>query len=217
MTCSRDLNPDLFYAVLGGLGQFGVITRARIALGPAPERVIFLNNLSSLSFGLYIRPEHAPYRWYSDHDEWRIWSLLVQVRWVRLFYRDFAAFTTDQEFLISLGGRGAAGDRKNVNEKKKGFDYVEGSVLMDNGPVRNWRSSFYSEEDAGRISALAAQHGTIYCLEGAIYYGPASAPEIEQVRGRHGHQLVLVWVAHYRLCLCPLSPHATHSRISLTL
>ncbi|KAL6630090.1 hypothetical protein ACP70R_029855 [Stipagrostis hirtigluma subsp. patula] len=39
MTCSRDKNSDLFFAALGGLGQFGVITRARIRLEPAPKRV----------------------------------------------------------------------------------------------------------------------------------------------------------------------------------
>ncbi|KAL4346203.1 hypothetical protein AHAS_Ahas11G0354900 [Arachis hypogaea] len=38
VTCSTDNNKELFYAVLGGLGQFGIITRARIALGPAPTR-----------------------------------------------------------------------------------------------------------------------------------------------------------------------------------
>uniref|UniRef100_A0A0D9YPE5 Cytokinin dehydrogenase 1 FAD/cytokinin binding domain-containing protein n=1 Tax=Oryza glumipatula TaxID=40148 RepID=A0A0D9YPE5_9ORYZ len=39
VTCSRDKGPDLFFAVLGGLGQFGIITRARIGLEPAPKRV----------------------------------------------------------------------------------------------------------------------------------------------------------------------------------
>ncbi|CAL5023109.1 unnamed protein product [Urochloa decumbens] len=39
VTCSRDKNSDLFFAALGGLGQFGVITRARILLEPAPKRV----------------------------------------------------------------------------------------------------------------------------------------------------------------------------------
>jgi cytokinin dehydrogenase len=37
--CSMDVNSDLFMAALGGLGQFGVITRARIRLEPAPRRV----------------------------------------------------------------------------------------------------------------------------------------------------------------------------------
>ncbi|XP_073047100.1 cytokinin dehydrogenase 3-like isoform X1 [Primulina eburnea] len=38
MTCSKQTNSELFYAVLGGLGQFGVITRARIVLEKAPSR-----------------------------------------------------------------------------------------------------------------------------------------------------------------------------------
>lgn len=42
ITCSKEQNADLFYGVLGGLGQFGIITRARIALQPAPKKVIFL-------------------------------------------------------------------------------------------------------------------------------------------------------------------------------
>lgn len=39
LTCSEALNPQLFFAVLGGLGQFGIITRARIAVERAPKRV----------------------------------------------------------------------------------------------------------------------------------------------------------------------------------
>ncbi|EPS70139.1 hypothetical protein M569_04624, partial [Genlisea aurea] len=38
VTCSPERNSDLFYAVLGGLGQFGIITRARIPVQPAPTR-----------------------------------------------------------------------------------------------------------------------------------------------------------------------------------
>ncbi|WVZ72692.1 hypothetical protein U9M48_021111 [Paspalum notatum var. saurae] len=38
VTCSKDKGADLFDAVLGGLGQFGIITRARIPLVPAPAR-----------------------------------------------------------------------------------------------------------------------------------------------------------------------------------
>ena len=38
VTCSKEKKADLFDAVLGGLGQFGVITRARIPLVPAPAR-----------------------------------------------------------------------------------------------------------------------------------------------------------------------------------
>ena len=39
VTCSENRNADLFYGVLGGLGQFGIITKARISLEPAPNMV----------------------------------------------------------------------------------------------------------------------------------------------------------------------------------
>ncbi|XP_059668380.1 cytokinin dehydrogenase 1-like [Cornus florida] len=47
VTCSENQNADLFYGVLGGLGQFGVITRARIALEPAPRMVKWIRVLYS--------------------------------------------------------------------------------------------------------------------------------------------------------------------------
>ncbi|XP_038985194.1 cytokinin dehydrogenase 6-like [Phoenix dactylifera] len=130
VTCSRDYNSELFYAVLGGLGQFGIITRARIALEPAPQRV----------------------------------------RWVRLIYDDFGAFTRDQERLIAISA--------SWESKKKGggFDYVEGSVLAaDGSPIGSWRSSSFAGWDAERIARLGAQHGVIYCLEGAMYYDSVRA------------------------------------------
>ncbi|CAH9050290.1 unnamed protein product [Cuscuta epithymum] len=37
--CSHSHNSELFYSVLGGLGQFGIITRARVLLQPAPDMV----------------------------------------------------------------------------------------------------------------------------------------------------------------------------------
>lgn len=45
VTCSPEQNSDLFHAALGGLGQFGVITRARIALEPAPQMVRWIRVL----------------------------------------------------------------------------------------------------------------------------------------------------------------------------
>jgi len=39
VTCSKQINSELFYGVLGGLGQFGIITRARIPLEKAPKMV----------------------------------------------------------------------------------------------------------------------------------------------------------------------------------
>ncbi|XP_073020627.1 cytokinin dehydrogenase 7-like isoform X1 [Primulina eburnea] len=37
--CSPNQNSELFFSVLGGLGQFGIITRARILLHPSPDMV----------------------------------------------------------------------------------------------------------------------------------------------------------------------------------
>ena len=42
VSCSKEQNSDLFYGVLGGLGQFGIITRAKILLEPAPTMVRLL-------------------------------------------------------------------------------------------------------------------------------------------------------------------------------
>ncbi|EFH52982.1 predicted protein [Arabidopsis lyrata subsp. lyrata] len=45
LNCSKRQNSDLFDGVLGGLGQFGIITRARIALEPAPTMVKWIRVL----------------------------------------------------------------------------------------------------------------------------------------------------------------------------
>ncbi|OMO51120.1 hypothetical protein CCACVL1_29990 [Corchorus capsularis] len=47
LTCSEKQNADLFYGVLGGLGQFGIITRARISLRPAEKMVKWIRVLYS--------------------------------------------------------------------------------------------------------------------------------------------------------------------------
>lgn len=47
LNCSEEQNADLFHGVLGGLGQFGIITRARISLEPAPKMVKWIRLLYS--------------------------------------------------------------------------------------------------------------------------------------------------------------------------
>lgn len=44
LICSENENSELFFSVLGGLGQFGIITRARVLLQPAPDMVILIPN-----------------------------------------------------------------------------------------------------------------------------------------------------------------------------
>ncbi|KAK2386214.1 cytokinin dehydrogenase [Trifolium repens] len=45
VNCSEEQNGELFYSVLGGLGQFGIITKARILLEPAPTMVKWIRVL----------------------------------------------------------------------------------------------------------------------------------------------------------------------------
>jgi cytokinin dehydrogenase len=52
VTCSKEKEADLFDAVLGGLGQFGVITRARIPLVPAPARARWVRLFYTSAAGL---------------------------------------------------------------------------------------------------------------------------------------------------------------------
>ncbi|KAJ4965832.1 hypothetical protein NE237_017681 [Protea cynaroides] len=130
LTCSEEQNSELYHGVLGGLGQFGIITRARIALEPAPQRV----------------------------------------RWVRVLYSNFSAFTNDQEYLISLHGR-------PTSDK---FDYVEGFVIVDEGLINNWRSSFFSPRNPVKISSLSSNGGVLYCLEITKNYDEYAADTVDQ-------------------------------------
>lgn len=130
VTCSEEKNSQLFHAVLGGLGQFGIITRARIALEPAPQRV----------------------------------------RWIRVLYSNFSSFTRDQEYLTSLHGEPAS----------KKFDYVEGFVIVDEGLINNWRSSFFSPRNPVKISSLGTDGGVLYCLEVTKNYDESKADTVDQ-------------------------------------
>ncbi|KMT20694.1 hypothetical protein BVRB_1g006690 [Beta vulgaris subsp. vulgaris] len=133
VTCSEKKNSELFHAVLGGLGQFGIITRARIALEPSPQRV----------------------------------------RWIRVLYSNFTAFTKDQEYLISLHDRPSS----------QKFDYVEGFVIVDEGLINNWRSSFFSPSNPVKISSLGASNNgdVLYCLEITKNYFDSSESVDEEI------------------------------------
>ncbi|KAK6945249.1 Cytokinin dehydrogenase 1, FAD/cytokinin binding domain [Dillenia turbinata] len=54
--CSEHQSTDLFYAVLGGLGQFGIITQARISLEPAPRMVKWIRVLYS-EFSIFTKDQ----------------------------------------------------------------------------------------------------------------------------------------------------------------
>ncbi|KAL3537598.1 hypothetical protein ACH5RR_000964 [Cinchona calisaya] len=56
VNCSDKKNADLFQSVLGGLGQFGIITKARISLEPAPKMVKWVRVLYS-DFSTFARDQ----------------------------------------------------------------------------------------------------------------------------------------------------------------
>lgn len=157
MNCSSNSNADLFQAVLGGLGQFGIITRARIALEQAPNRV------STSKF-----PQMIPIR---DECMWH-WTLTCcfncckQVWWIRVLYSDFSSFVKDQEMLIAA---------------EETFDYIEGFVIINKtGLVNNWRSSF-NPQDPVQASQFSSDGRTLFCLEVAKYFNSGEGDAIEQV------------------------------------
>ncbi|GFZ02638.1 cytokinin oxidase/dehydrogenase 6 [Actinidia rufa] len=95
---------------------------------------------------------------------WRTWSVWHNntstnisrasaqklVKWIRVLYSDFSAFTRDQEHLISAENR---------------FDYVEGFVIINRtGLLNNWRSSF-NPEDPVQASQFESDGRTLFCLE----------------------------------------------------
>lgn len=95
----------------------------------------------------------------------------MQVRWIRVLYSNFSTFTQDQEYLISLHGKPAS----------QKFDYVEGFVIVDEGLINNWRSSFFSPSNPVKVSSLKAEGGVLYCLEITKNYHLSNADTIDQV------------------------------------
>ncbi|AES69857.1 putative cytokinin dehydrogenase [Medicago truncatula] len=130
VNCSEEQNGELFYSVLGGLGQFGIITRARILLEPAP----------------------------------------TMVKWIRVLYSDFTAFTKDQEKLIFA---------------EKAFDYIEGFVIKNRtGLLNNWRLSF-NPQDPVQASKFKSDGRTLFCLELAKYFNMEETLEVNQDIQKH--------------------------------
>jgi cytokinin dehydrogenase len=92
-----------------------------------------------------------------------------------MLYNDFSAFAKDQEHLVSINGR----------KQKNALDYLEGLLLMHQGPPDNWRSSFFPLSDHSRIISLVTKYGIIYCLEVAKFYDDRSINYVDKVRIVH--------------------------------
>lgn len=84
-----------------------------------------------------------------------------------MLYDDFSKFTKDQEHLISI--------------HNNGLDYVEGSLIMEQSSLNNWRSSFYSPSNQTKIASLLSKNKIMYCLEIVKYYDDQNANTIDKV------------------------------------
>lgn len=92
----------------------------------------------------------------------------MQVKWLRLLYNDFSAFSGDQQHLISSNG---------INETNAA-DYVEGMLLLNQPPLE---LSFYPPLDQPRITSLVTQYGVVYVIELVKYYDDNSQDTVDQV------------------------------------
>ncbi|KAL3535609.1 hypothetical protein ACH5RR_004070 [Cinchona calisaya] len=132
ITCSEHINSELFYAVLGGLGQFGIITRARIVLDKAPTRVKwvrmlyddfssftrdqeYLISINGLDYveGSLVMQQNSPNNWrssfFSASHTSKISSLLTErgilyCLEVVKYFDDHTAHTVEQELELLLEG-----------------------------------------------------------------------------------------------------------------
>lgn len=89
------------------------------------------------------------------------------MKWLRLIYSDFSAFSKDQEYLISLN-----------HSDTTSADYVEGMLLLNQPPLE---LSFFPAPDQPRITSLVTKYGIIYVLELAKYYDQNSQSHVQQV------------------------------------
>lgn len=91
---------------------------------------------------------------------------LQQVKWIRVLYSDFTAFTNDQERLIS---------------EENAFDYIEGFVIINRtGLLNNWRSSF-NPQDPLQATHFKSDGKTLFCLELAKYFNFQEMDIVNQV------------------------------------
>ncbi|CAA0829217.1 Cytokinin dehydrogenase 3 [Striga hermonthica] len=128
--CEPNWNSDLFYALLGGLGQFGIMTKARIRLEKAPTRAIttrllyidfsdFSNdqeflistNLPNYTEGFIIVNNKIPSGWITSNSSVTIsdvdallknYTVLYAIEFA-MYYDDQTVDTVHEEFQMLIG------------------------------------------------------------------------------------------------------------------
>eukprot|EP00250_Pteridium_aquilinum_P017411 c23619_g1_i1 orf=324-2012(-) len=149
VVCSNTENSDLFHATLGGLGQFGIITSARIALEPAPQRVRWMRAL------------------YSDFDTFR------KDQEYLISQPQGKSFDYIEGFVVSNSETLLDNWRSSLFLPHKGIKTTDSAdASCADGPVLYYLevTKNYNEADAefidDRVSALLAP---LHCIPSSIY------------------------------------------------
>ncbi|KAL5221368.1 hypothetical protein ABZP36_026081 [Zizania latifolia] len=144
VTCSKEKEKDLFDAVLGGLGQFGVITRARIPLAPAPARARWVRLVYTSAAALTADQERLiDVGRGGGGDDGALGGLMD--------YVEGSVLLDQQQDLVETW---RTQPRAPSSSSSSSF--------------------FSNADDTARVAALSAEvGGVLYYLEGALYYGGA--------------------------------------------
>lgn len=73
-------------------------------------------------------------------------------------------------------------------------------MIVDEGLINNWRSSFFSPSNPVKIDSLKADGGVLYCLEITKNYHQSNADTIDQVHLISICLLLIVATLIFALC-----------------
>ncbi|XP_064974984.1 cytokinin dehydrogenase 5-like [Musa acuminata AAA Group] len=118
------------------------------------------------------------------------------VRWIRVLYSDFAAFTRDQELLVSL----------HSAHRSERFDYIEGFVIIDEGLINNWRSSFFSPKNPVKVSSVHSNTLLPRCLGSSASHAASKQPRCLGPRRDHPASALRLTAQHATSAPCAASP-----------
>ncbi|MEQ1408532.1 FAD-binding protein [Neorhizobium sp. Rsf11] len=160
LTCSEDVNPDLFDAVRAGLGQCGIITRATLRLMRAPERVrrfhLFYSDLRSLTADQRTALADGRFDYLQGAvlpDGAGTWQYQLE----GVVFYDGAAVPDDKAVLAGLSDQRSAADISDVSysEDVRAFARLE-NLLRSNGQWFNphpWLLTFLPGSCAEQIAS----------------------------------------------------------------
>ncbi|CAK9147502.1 unnamed protein product [Ilex paraguariensis] len=159
INCSEEQNADLFHSVLGGLGQFGIITRARISLEPAPKMVKWIRVLYS-DFSTFTRDQE--YLISAENTFDYIEGLVIRNRtgllnnWRTSFSPQYpvqaSQFTSDGKtlFCLELTKNFNPGKTNTINQEIEGLlsqlRYIPSTLFMSEVPYVEFLDRVHASE-----------------------------------------------------------------------